>query len=497
MTIELRDFAEVNVVTQPAGEPTRELGKVLFFTTDDTIAASGSDKQRTYNGIRGVEEDFSTTSEPYIAANRWFQQDPYPSDFVIGRWAELAANTEVRGGAPATLATLTAISDGSFSIGNQDFTSLNLSSAGDYAAIATALQTLIRAQSAFSAVSVSYVTSPSRFVVSFPITVTNAAVFTPHNTAGTGTDVSSPLGLDAASGAELILGSAAESETEALIALDAIDDSWHFANLEKRLNGTSSMILVDQYCATHKKLFPGESNENDALTTNESTSFAAQVSARTSERTWITYSGTQDYKSLSSAARLSSIDFNAPRSQITLNLRTMVGTLPDNLSTTQKRELERKRINYVERTRNNPNPLFIGGYTCSPDRWIDERYWLDWFEDALTVAGFNHLVQTPWVGQIPSDLQALREAYENVFELGISNGRIAPGFVTAEDRQAIITVTGRTDFDGFLPNGYLVHVGNLALHPDTEKLARNSPPFNAWGIMQQATHKTTLRVKFS
>ena len=118
-------------------------------------------------------------------------------------------------------------------------------------------------------------------------------------------------------------------------------------------------------------------------------------------------------------------------------------------------------------------------------------------KNALTVAGFNHLVQTPWVGQIPSDLQALREAYENVFELGISNGRIAPGFVTAEDRQAIITVTGRTDFDGFLPNGYLVHVGNLALHPDTEKLARNSPPFNAWGIMQQATHKTTLRVKFS
>ena len=203
---------------------------------------------------------------------------------------------------------------------------------------------------------------PVEFVVSFPITITNPTVFGPHST-GAGTDLSGLLGLDTTSGANLFLGSAAESETEALIALDAIDDSWHIANLEKRLNGTASMILVDQYCATHKKLFPAESNENDALTTNESTSFAAQISARTSERTWITYSGVQDYKSLSSAARLSSIDFNAPRSQITLNLRTMVGTLPDNLSTTQKRELERKRVNYVERTRNNPNPLFIGGYT--------------------------------------------------------------------------------------------------------------------------------------
>ena len=343
MTIDIREFSDVSVVRVPVGEPTRDLGKALFFTADggNVVSASGSNKIRTYSRFSGVETDFQTTDEPYVFGNRWFQVEPMAQSLVVGRWAQAAVNDQLIGGAPATLSTLTAISDGSFSIGNVDFTGLDLSGAGDYAAVATALETEIRTGTGFTAATVTYSASPSRFIVVFP-PGTNAGLLAVHSTPGTGTDASSPLGLDSTSGAVYLAGSAIETMTEGLQAVDELDPSWTFLVLDKAQNDDAVMSEASTYCETHGKIFAGEINAPDASVTNDTTSRAALLYGQTPANTFLTYSEIEDYKAGQAAGLLSGIDFNATRSLITLNLRSLYGVTPDDLSTTQKTELNAK-----------------------------------------------------------------------------------------------------------------------------------------------------------
>ena len=618
MTLGYNEVVQVDVVQFPQGEPRRELGKLLFLTTDTTLDATGANKVKTYSSIRDLDDDFASTTEPHIAANRYFQQDPYPKDILIGRYVTTDVSTEIRGGAPGTLAQFQAISDGSFSIGrdptaniviaggthgiladlqaitagsfsigtenftgidlpgasdlagaaaliqaairagtsigfgtstvtynttdtrfelsypptttnarylaahtsgtgvdlstplgltsalatirqgaSNDFTGVNFSAASSYAEVAARIQASIRTgtTTGYNQASVAYSASPQRFIVGFPHTTT-VTILAP-NIAGAGSDISSISGLDSASGAVIVLGQAAETVVEALQSISDVDDSWHFLALEDQFNGSETMIAVSNYVATAGKMYAAETNEAQALVTGENTSYAAQLSAVTPERTWLTYSATQDYKAVSSAARLGSIDFDLPSSLITLNLRQLPGVLPDNLSTTQKNELARKRINYCERTPRRATPLFRGGWTLNPDTWIDVRFWLDWFQDALQVVGFNYLVQNERVNQTPADLFGMKVAYETICEQAVINGGLEPGgIVNTAVAQEIRQVTGRLDFDGVLPTGYLITVGSLANQSQSNFDQRISPAFRGWAVGTKAIHFASLRLTY-
>ena len=493
---DLDRVVRVSTSTRPVGVARRVQGRTLFLTTDDALDGAGSGKIASFSTITDVGGRFATTSEPYKAAQVYFGRSPYPRNLVVGRWAQAAVNHAIRGGAPATVATLQAINTGSFSVGGQDFTGLNLSAAADYAGVAAALQTLIRTNAAtgFSTATVSYSAAPQRFVVEFPPGAAVAAVFGPHS-AGTGVDVSGSLGLDADSGATFHPGSEAETIAAALDAIERIDDSWGQFMIDAPLNGSATMLAAGQWAiGTGSKLFFAESNEAAALVANETGSFAAQLAALGSNRTPGIITLAPDYKAASLAAIFSAVDPAQPDSAITAFAMNMPGTTPDNYTDDERAEIDRKRWNHY--TTIDGDPILAEGVTMASGGWIDVTYFLDWFQYATQVEVYNLIRAQPKVAQTNAGLALLANTAISICRQALRGGWIAPNVVSAAMAAEIRLVTGNNDFDGRLTNGYLVYPGRLSDQTQTQREARGSPPVNEWLKGSGAIHDVDIALVF-
>ena len=104
-------------------------------------------------------------------------------------------------------------------------------------------------------------------------------------------------------------------------AVQEVNDTFYWATIPAAYNGTQTMLDVSAWVAAQNAMFVAESNEAGALVTNEITSFAARLAAVQSERTVLVWSAEADYKALSIAARMSSVDFEQPGSLIHTGLQ--------------------------------------------------------------------------------------------------------------------------------------------------------------------------------
>ena len=489
MPFDIRDVVRVTSTIQASVEPTVDLGRTLFLTVDSSVLnAGGAGKIRTYTRFSEVADDFGATTEPYIAAQRYFAQDPFPRNLLIGRWASAEVFSQILGGAPGTLATLQAISTGSFVFGGEAATTVDLSSASSLADVATVIQAALRATPFdLAAATVTYNSSPSRFVVSTGEHVTTYGLFSAHTT---GADLAGPLGLDTASGARYLQGSAAETVSEAYDNLDQIDSSWHQIVIEDQYNGTQTMIDTISWTeASNRKIFFAESNETAALTVAETASFAARATALEPERTIGTWDDQIDYKAASVAARYSSIDFRVPGSLITGKFKKLPGTASTNLTTTQKQELTRKRWNYYE-------TIYAEGTALAPGVWGDVIIWLDWIQSEIETTVYNHIFSANRIPYTPAGVGGIKEVIEAACQGGVRNGGIAPGTVSPTMAADIRQATEDADFDGVLTNGYLVFVPPVAEQTQTQRASRSSPPFRVWLKGSNAVHFVTVDLRF-
>ena len=491
---EISDIVRVTASIRARGVLRKELGRTLFVTLDGGLSAVGGDKVRAYRNFDGVAADFNANSEVYKAAQIYFAQIPFPRNFMVGRWNKDDSPTVIYGGAPEALGDLTAVSDGSFSLAGSDFAALDLSGRGDLAAVAQALQDELRTGGGnFANATVVYTASPSRFTVSLPARPALDAPFVEHST-GTGTDIGGLLGLDAASGARIVTGAAAETLSDAMDAMTEVDNSFYFVVLEKSQNDTATVQELSAWAGANDVMFSAESNAGAVLNADETTSVAAMVGALESPRTFVTWSATADYKALSIAARLSSVNFASPGSIITTKFKQLPGTKPDEVSASQKAELDRKRINLY--TTYGDFSMFEEGVTLQPGTWIDVRYWLDWFVGAIRTDVFNLLASSPRVPQTNAGIATIVDVIESVCRQGVANGGIAPGVVTAGMAADIRQATGDDEFDGVLTNGYMIFVTPLAAQPQADREARKSPPFRVWVKGSGAVHFVDIDITF-
>ncbi len=495
MPLEIADIVRVSATIRPRGVLRRQLGRTLFLTRDDTLPASGAGKVRTYSRFADVADDFPSSSTPYKAAAVYFAQSPLPRNLLVGRWAEVDVPTEIVGGAPDALVSATAISAGTFSLGGVDFTGVDMSGAPDYATVATRLATALTGSSdpRFAGATVEYIAAPQRFVVKLPAIPEIEAPLAAHSS-GAGVDLAGVLGLDAASGAVVKAGSQAETIAAALDAISDLDDSFYFIALEAELNDTATMLGVSAWAGANPVMFSAESNEDAVLTTQESASVAAQMAALESPRTFLTWSKTADYKALSVAGRFSSVNFASPGSLITGKFKTLPGVLSDSLTATQKAELDRKHINHYSPY--GGDNIFAEGYTLQPGTWIDIRYWIDWFVNAVQTDVYNLLRSSPRIPQTIPGLAAVEQVIEGACRQGVANGGIAPGVVSAGLSADIKQSTGDEEFDGTLSTGYLIHVGALSAQSQAERESRASPPFRVWLKGGGAIHFADIDLTF-
>jgi len=476
-------------------------GIMMFVTKDSSILGTGANRIRVVSDANdAADAGFAVGTEPRDAMDILYQQEPFPKNCVIGRWIFEAIAGEIKGVAPAAFATLNAIADGSFECKGEDFTGLNLTGASDLDDIAALVETELQTGTdpVFAAATCVYNASEGRFEVKTGTTGAAATitVFSPVDPA-VGTDVSILLGLDA--NAELNQGADAESISEAIEAILALNDSPYFICHDLAIVDFATMDEVTTWVASRPYMYFLDNFEAGALTPGESSSVIAQLFATTPQRNVAMWSATQDYKALSFAGRYSSVNFNQSNAIITGFLKQLPGTVPDDLNTTEQTALEEKYTNYYPPWFSAGSPDVNGVYngtTMKPLVWADVRYFMDWAVNAVRVDVFNLLYNSPKVPQTEAGVGAEQGVIDEVMQQAVRNGGIAPGQVSAAMQLDIQETTGNLDFDGYLVDGYLIYAPGIATQSQSDRNERKSPPFKVWMKGSGAIHSVEIALTF-
>ena len=308
-------------------------------------------------------------------------------------------------------------------------------------------------------------------------------------------EAASALGLDSASGGSIAQGQASETIEGAMDVISGLDDSWYFVTVDSGIRLGADLLALSRWVQAKTHMLALDVVDEGVLTPNESTSLAAQLSALEQQRTFLVWSRTRDSKAMSLAGRLSSVNFEGQNTLITPKFKSLPGTTPDIVTTSQKEELDRKWVGYY--TRFGPDAIFAEGWTQAGD-WIDVRYWLDWITKAMQNEVYTLLRQHPTrVPQTAEGLASIEAAIERVCEAGRRNGGIAPGRVSEAVANDIRLASNNPAFDGFLPTGYLVVIGSIADQLQIDRDARRSPTIRVWLKGIGAMHHVTIGLVFT
>lgn len=490
----LNDIVRVTASIAEQGLLRREFGIGLFLTKDQTLG-TGSDAIGVFADADDIDSVFADGTEPQEAGNIWFQQDPFPRNLYVGRFFNVADEAKIFGGVHTTLAALQAISDGSFQMNGEDLTAINLSGASSFADVATALQTKLQAATDVNLTSatVEYNAVDSRFEMQNNVTGSTSTL-TFASAAASGTDISALIGWTEAVGANLDQGVDAESVADALNRLRDLNSDWYFVMPDSAFTDEEKREVSD-WVEPREYMAPLASSAAAVLTTGETASLFAQLNTLGVDRTFGDYTPAADpYLHVSSAARLSSINFNQANSLINPAFKSRPGINPATLTSTQRTELDRKRVNYF--TSFAGDNIYVLGTMFRGGVWQDVRYWLDWFVDAVRVEVYNLLRQSRRVPQTNDGQVAIQNAIELICKQGINNGGIAPGQLSPALTLDIQQSTNNNAFDGFLPRGYLVYWTPLSLQSQADRNARKASPFQVWLKGSGAINSVDISILF-
>ena len=496
MALQVSDIVRIQDRISARSTLRREIGRTLLLTRDSELDAAGSGKVKAFSSVDEVVDFYGSTSvaEGLKGARVYFAQTPYPRDLLIGRQAGSPVNSEIRGGAPGARTLISGIAAGSFRVGGQDFSGLDLTSTTDYASIAAALQAELRGGSGdvFTNSTVTYQAAENRFVVALPSRA-NVGVFQPHSSEA-GADISGILGLDSFSGATFHLGSATETITQALDAIAQQDDSFYFVTgIPAMMDGQDAEDMSD-WCQTRRNVFMGAAYVEAVLTTGESATEAAMLSATEPERSNLTYHKVLNYAGLAAAGMMSGINFSASGSLLTMKFRKLAGIDPVDITSAQKAELDRKRINVYAKYGNQS--FYSEGYNLKPGVWTDVRVFLDWLVETTENAILSHLQGSLRIPRTRAGIAGLHNVIAGVCQQGVRNGGLAPGKVSEAMAADIRRTTGRPEFDGNLSTGFLIYNEPLSGQTADQIAAREAPDFHVWLKGSSAVHFCDLSITY-
>ena len=500
---DISDIVRVTAQITSTGESRKEFGRTLFIyrATDPynpgdlaTLAAVRGDRVRdlgvnSYADAAAVAEDFDSVDVAHVAAQAYFSQDPFPRNLMTAAWFESGADTVIRSGAAVTgagrLSAIQALGAvASIIVAGQTIT-VDVSGVSSISAIAPLLQSAIRT-----------ITNPDLSHVNVSYGTDNIFHIDDEDGNDIGRFVGSlaeQLGLGVT--AEYLPGRPAESITDFMDRVAAIDDEWNWVTVESAIaNDYADVNAIAGWVEARDAILVVDSTDIGVLSAGETTSIPARLSAQQLARTAVVWSHTADYKAVSLAARMSSQNFSVPNALITAKFKVLPGRVPDVITGTHKRELDRKRLNHYSPY--GASGRVVEGWLLKPGIWIDTQYWLAWLKSASRTAVYNALVSTNKIPQTRDGVRVIMDAVEGVLEQGVLNGGCAPGTVTAPLASDIRSATGNQRFDGFLSTGYLIYATPLAQQLQADRVDRKAPPVRVWVKGSGAIHFADISITF-
>lgn len=443
-----------------------------------------------------VTAGFSTSSEEYLAAQKYYAQVPRPAGpFKIGRQFLVAqSGVLLSGGVSTTLADYTAISNGGFDITVNatliQVTALNLSGAANAgAAVAALIQTKLAAGLA----STTCTFANGQFIITSPTTGPTSLVSFMSAPTGGGApvDITALLKGTATLGARAVAGVAIETMTAALTATRLADAGYYGLAIPQAATAQDNKDAM-AHAQSNGYKFWCTTADVTCYDPNVSADLASFAKATGYSKTFVMFSTTA-YAAVSAMAREQVTNLNAINGLTTLMSKQLPGVTADNLTAAQVLALKAKNCNYyITRAAPGASGLnVLENGIMANGQFSDEVFGLDAF-----AAEYQNGIYVA-LATVPTAIRQTDDGAAQVLQGGIPacekfvrNGFFAPGPWKGNSVAGIVT-TG-----DYLKAGYLQNVGKVADQSVTDRANRLVPPITICGKGGGAYHSAAVTFIF-
>lgn len=483
--LSVSDVVNVSIVMSPIAAAVRNFGALLVLGSSSVIDTN--ERIRSYTTLTAVGNDFGTTSPEYLAAVNFFSQSPQPSLLYLGRWAQTASSGVLHGArlsaSQQAIANFQAITNGGFNItvdGTvKNVTGLNFSGAANLNAVAAIITT------ALTTANVIWGANNQRFDIVSKTTGATSTVS--YASAGTGTDVSTLLGLTAASGASTpVSGIAAETLLSAVAQMANLSNDWYGLAVAAIGLADADQIGVSAFieAASPARIFGITTQAAATLDPTSTTDLAYVLSAAKYRRTFVQYSSSSPYAVTSMYGRAFTVDFTGNKTTITLKFKQEPGVTAETLTETQAATLKAKKCNVFVNYNNSTAIIQEGQMTDGS--FFDEVHGLDYTQNDVQTALYNALYTSPTkIPQTDSGNEILANVVSARLAQGVTNGLIAPGVWNSAGFGAL--TQGDT-----LDKGYYVYTPPVSSQSQADREARKAVTMQCAIKLAGAVHSANV-----
>jgi len=312
-----------------------------------------------------------------------------------------------------------------------------------------------------------------------------ASVATPSGatlSGGSGTDISSMLGMTAASsGAFVAPGVAAESAVSAAALFDnQFGQQWYGLTVCGAADSDHLALAAFIEATTNKHFYGVTTQEAGVLNSVTTTDIAAQLQALGFNKTCTQFSSNSAFAVNSLLGRQLTVDYTGNNTVITLMYKQEPGVQAETLNTTQMAALEGKNCNvYVAY---NNNTAIIEPAKVASGQFIDTIVGMDALvidaQTALYNALYTAITKIP---QTDAGMHILALQLEAICQQYVTNGLGAPGVWNSGG-------FGTLNQGDFLPKGFYVYQPPVASQSQADRAARKSVPFQIAFKLAGAVH---------
>lgn len=485
--LSVNSVVNVAINLAPTATAVRNFGAFLVLGATDVVDVG--ERIRPYTAMDGVALDFSATDPEYLAAQLYFSQVPRPSMLYIGRWAKTATAGLLKGGvlsaAQQLLSNFTVVTNGALSITTdgtaRNLTAVNLSTATSLAQVAS----LITAAGTLGG-TITWDPVRGRFRLKSATTgATSTVGFA--TVPGAGTNLGPLLGFTAANGAVTVSGMALETPAAAVSILAAAEADWYgtmFADTSltdpQHLQIAALIEALD-----YSRIYGITTQASTALDATVTSDLPSQLKTAGYSRTLVQYSSANPYAVASIFGRISTVDFTASRSTITLKFKVEPGVAAETITAAQAAALRGKNVNVFVNYQNSAAIIQEG--VMSSGTYIDERHGLDWAQNSIQNRVWNVLYSGPKVPQTEAGVTQIVNAVAAACADAVTNGLVAPGTWNGPAFGALSTGDA-------LNTGYYIYSPTIASQAQSDRDQRRAPTIQVALKLAGAVHFANVLV---
>ncbi len=305
---------------------------------------------------------------------------------------------------------------------------------------------------------------------------------------GSGTDISSMLGMtSASSGAYVAQGIAAESAVSAVTIFDNLfGQQWYGLTVCGAADADHLAIAPFIEASTNKHFYGVTTQEAGVLVSSVTTDIAAELQALGFNKTCVQYSSNSPYAVNSLLGRQLTVDYTGNNTVITLFYKQEPGVQAETLNATQIAALEASNCNvYV--AYNNNTTIIEPAVVCS-GQFIDTIVGCDALVIDAQTALFNALYTAATkIPQTDAGMHILALQLEGICQQYVDNGLGAPGTWNSGG-------FGTLNQGDYLPKGYYVYQPPVASQSQANRAARKSVPFQIAFKLAGAVHTADFAI---